>query len=79
MIQVKRKGGQNRKENTQKSAASFTELILEKKKSSWSQGKEFSQDRKVVTPGKAARQSPKKLPDKIMPTKGRKERHKGKV
>ena len=37
------------------------------------------QDRKIVTPGKAARQSPRKLPDKSMPRKGKKEIFKEKV
>ena len=33
------------------------------------------QDRKIVTPGKAARQSPRKLPGKSMPRQGKKERY----
>ena len=37
------------------------------------------QDRKIVTPGKAARQSPRKLPDKSMPRQGKKERYQEKV
>ena len=37
------------------------------------------QDRKIVTPGKAARQSPRKLPDKSMPRQGKKEIYQEKV